>query len=164
MSKISAGLLIYRLQGPQVEVLLVHPGGPFFKKKDDGVWSIPKGEVLPDEELLAAATREFIEELGVIPSAEVIELGAIKQKGGKTVHAWAAKGSWDASQFVSNTFSMEWPPGSGRQMEFPEVDRAEFFDLEIARSKINPAQIAFLERLCQHLESDSGLNGRRMDE
>ena len=147
--KRSAGLLLYR-RAPELEVLLVHPGGPFFAKKDDGVWSVPKGEYEPDEDPLAAAVREFEEELGSPPPAgERIDLGEIKQRAGKIVTAWAVEGDIDASAVVSNTFEMEWPPRSGRTAEFPEIDRAEWFDLTTARTKILAAQQPFLDRLAE---------------
>ncbi len=147
-SRVSAGLLMFRRKGSALEVLLVHPGGPFFQRKDEGVWTIPKGEAFPGEDLLARAQTEFEEELGIRPSGNWIELGSIKQKGGKTVHAWAFDGDLPASfQVRSNTFQMEWPPRSGKLKQFPEIDRAEFFADEIARRKINPAQIVLLDRL-----------------
>src|SRR6476646_3631687 len=122
MSRISAGLLMHRVQNGQPQILLAHPGGPFFKNKDDGAWTIPKGEIEPGEDLLEAAKREFKEETGVTPTGPFIALTPIKQKGGKIVHAWACKGDCDPSAIVSNTFTTEWPPKSGRQMEFPEID------------------------------------------
>jgi predicted NUDIX family NTP pyrophosphohydrolase len=151
MPKISAGLLLYRIRDGRLEFLLVHPGGPFWKNKDAGAWTIPKGEITDNEEALAAAIREFQEELGFKPSEPFIELTPIKQKAGKMVHAWAFEGDCDPTQIKSNTFSMEWPPKSGKQAEFPEVDRAEFFDFESAKAKINPAQVPFLEELCQRV-------------
>jgi predicted NUDIX family NTP pyrophosphohydrolase len=149
MPKTSAGLLLYRIRDGVLEFLLVHPGGPFWKNKDAGSWTIPKGEIGDNEEPLAAAVREFEEELGFAPSAPFIELTPIKQKGGKTVHAWAYAGDCDPTQIKSDTFSMEWPPKSGKQVEFPEVDRAEFFNLEAAKIKINPAQIPLLQEIQQ---------------
>ena len=147
--KRSAGLLLYR-RAPEFEVLLVHPGGPFFAKKDDGVWSVPKGEYEPDEDPLAAAVREFEEELGSPPPAgERIDLGDVKQRAGKIVSAWAVEGDIDAAAVVSNTFEMEWPPRSGRTAEYPEIDRAEWFDLATARTKILAAQQPFLDRLSE---------------
>jgi predicted NUDIX family NTP pyrophosphohydrolase len=151
MPKISSGLLLYRICNGALEFLLVHPGGPFWKNKDAGVWTIPKGEIAENEEALAAAVREFEEELGFKPSEPFIELTPIKQKAGKTVRAWAFKGDCDPTQIKSNTFSMEWPPKSGKQAEFPEVDRAEFFKLEEAKGKINPAQIPLLEEIHRRL-------------
>lgn len=147
MPKQSAGLLMYRRHEGEWQVLLSHPGGPFFKNKDVGVWSIPKGEPDADEELLLAALREFEEETSLKPSGPYTPLTPIKQKGGKIVHAWAFQGDCDPAALLSNTFAMEWPPKSGRQMEFPEMDRAKFFDLETAKTKINPAQVPFLEEL-----------------
>ena len=149
--KVSAGLLLYRRRREEVEVLLVHPGGPFMRNKDTGAWSIPKGEVDGEEELLDRALVEFQEELGVEPPAgPYAELGSIKQKGGKTVHAWACEGDFDGP-LQSNTFQMEWPPRSGKIQEFPEVDRAEWLGPAEARVKINPAQVAFIERLSEQL-------------
>ena len=131
-----------------LEVLLVHPGGPFWKNKDDGAWSIPKGEATPSEDLLDRARIEFEEELGIKPSGECIPLGSIQQRAGKTVHAWAFEGDLpDSFEPRSNTFAMEWPPRSGKIQSFPEIDRAEFFSEEIARHKINAALAAFLDRL-----------------
>jgi len=142
MSKISAGILLYRIRDDNVEVLLVHPGGPFFRNKDAGSWSIPKGETDDDEDLLAVE-----EETGLKPAGPFVPLKPIKQKGGKIVHAWACAGDCDPSQLKSNTFTLEWPPRSGKLQEFPEVDRAEFFDLATAKLKINSAQAALLEEL-----------------
>jgi predicted NUDIX family NTP pyrophosphohydrolase len=139
---------MFRKRQGEFEVLLVHPGGPFFRNKDDGAWTIPKGEVGEGEDLLARARIEFQEELGFAPSGSWIELGSVKQKGGKTVHAWAFEGDLpDHFKLASNSFEMEWPPRSGSTQTFPEIDRAEFFSSEDARKKINAAQIAFLERL-----------------
>lgn len=139
---------MFRRQGDGFEVLLTHPGGPFFANRDDGAWTIPKGEVASGEDLLTRAQIEFEEELGIKPSGNWIELGSIKQKGGKTVHAWAFQGDLpDHFELKSNMFEMEWPPRSGKLQRFPEVDRAEFFREEIARSKINLAQVSFLDRL-----------------
>ena len=147
MPRISAGLLMYRIHDGQLQVLLVHPGAPFFKNKDDGAWSIPKDEPEPDEDLLEAAKREFKEEGGITPSGPFVALQPVKQTAGKIVHAWAFKGDCDPTECVSNTFTMEWPPKSGRQMEFPEIDRAAFFDVATAKRKINPAQEALIEEL-----------------
>jgi predicted NUDIX family NTP pyrophosphohydrolase len=130
-----------------LQVLLVHPGGPFWKNKDDGAWSIPKGEVDENEDLLLCARREFEEELGVAPQGSFIALSPIKQKAGKIVHAWCFEGDLDAASIHSNTFTMEWPPKSGKRAEFPEVDRAEWFDLPTARKKINPAQAAIIDEM-----------------
>ena len=153
-TKTSAGLLMFRMNDRSVEVLLVHPGGPFFRNKDSGAWTIPKGEADDEEDLLTRAQVEFQEELGFEPASERIELGTVKQKGGKTVHAWAFEGELP-SGFVlnSNSFEMEWPPRSGKTAAFPEIDRAEFFPIEIAREKINPAQIEFLDRLLAIIET-----------
>ena len=143
---------MYRVREGQLEVLLVHPGGPFFKNKDAGAWSIPKGEADPDEDLLATAQREFQEETGITPSGPFVSLTPVKQKGGKSVHAWGFAGDCDPSTIVSNTFEMEWPPKSGRQVAFPEIDRAEFFDLVTASVKINLAQLALVEELRELIE------------
>ena len=146
---ISAGLLMYR-RGPRgLEVLLVHPGGPFWKNRDEGAWTIPKGTVLPGEALIEAARREFEEETGTAPAGELISIGSIRQKGGKTVHAWAVEGDMDPRAIRSNTFTMEWPAGSGKQVTFPEVDRAEYYGLGDARQKINAAQAELSDRLEQ---------------
>lgn len=147
MPKLSAGILMYRIEHKRLEVLLVHPGGPLFRNKDEGAWTIPKGEPEPGEDLLAAAKREFREETGLEVGGPCLELAPVKQKGGKIVNAWACQGDCDLSQIVSNAFSMEWPPRSGRRQEFPEIDRADFFSLEEAKRKINPAQAALLEQL-----------------
>lgn len=147
MAKTSAGLLMYRIRDGRLEVLLVHPGGPFWRNKDDGAWSIPKGELGAGEDALAAAGREFEEETGIKPNGPFLDLASVKQKGGKLVHAWAFAGDCDPSQIKSNSFTMEWPLHSGQRQEFPEVDRATFFDLEQAKRKINPAQAALMDRL-----------------
>jgi len=151
MPKASAGLLLYRRRHNQLEVFLVHPGGPFWRKRDEGAWSIPKGEYETGEEPLGAAQREFAEETGVRPQGPFLELTPVRQKAGKTVRAWAVEGDCDPSRIRSNTFSVEWPPGSGQQQEFPEVDRAAFFPLAQARKKINAAQVALLDELARKL-------------
>ena len=149
--KVSAGLLLHRRRAGEIEVLLVHPGGPLFQKKDAGAWSIPKGEIEDGEALLDRALIEFREELGSEPpTGPFVELGAVKQKGGKTVHAWACEGDF-AGPALSNTFQMEWPPRSGRMQDFPEIDRAEWFPPAEARQKINPAQAAFIDALMRQL-------------
>jgi predicted NUDIX family NTP pyrophosphohydrolase len=148
----SAGILLYRPAGEAVEVLLVHPGGPFWAKKDLGAWSIPKGEFGEDEDPLGCALRELEEELGTrfeLPAGELIELGTVEQKGGKVVHCWAAEADFDPATLRSNTFTIEWPPRSGTEREFPEVDRAEWFAPEEAEAKINPAQADFVDRLLE---------------
>ncbi len=149
MSRVSAGILLHRSREGHREVLLAHPGGPFFRLRDAGHWSIPKGETEPGEDLLAVAVREFDEETGhaLDPAAPFLPLGTIVQKGGKVVHAWALEGDLDPATAVSNTFTMEWPPGSGRTGEFPEIDRVEWFDLAEARRRIKETQAAFLDRL-----------------
>jgi predicted NUDIX family NTP pyrophosphohydrolase len=150
VAKTSAGILLYRGDGESLEVLLVHPGGPFWTKKDEGAWSIPKGEVEAGEESPACALRELEEELGSsldLTGAHLSELGEVRLKSGKVVQGWAAEGEFDPATLNSNTFAMEWPPRSGSEREFPEVDRAEWFTPEQARRKINPAQVAFIDRL-----------------
>jgi predicted NUDIX family NTP pyrophosphohydrolase len=147
MPHVSAGLLMYRIRDGRLQVLLAHPGGPFFKNRDKGAWTIPKGEIQPGEDLLAAAQREFEEEIGFTPAGPFIPLMHVTQKGGKIVHAWAFEGDCDPAAIVSNTFALEWPPRSGRQLEFPEVDRAEFFDLAQSRRKIKAAQMALIDEL-----------------
>jgi len=146
----SAGILLFCRRGESLEVLLVHPGGPFWAKKDEGAWSIPKGEVGDGEEPRACALRELEEELGSslgLAAEQLTELGSVRQKGGKVVHCWAAEADFDPAELRSNSFEMEWPPRSGRRREFPEVDRAEWFAPVVARTKINPAQADFLDRL-----------------
>lgn len=139
---------MFRRKGGVLEVLLVHPGGPFFARKDEGAWTIPKGEAAPGEDLPTRAQLEFEEELGIKPSGNWIELGSIKQKGGKIVNAWAFEGDLpDSFKLKSNTFEMEWPPRSGKRQKFPEIDQAVFFSEEVAPHKINPAQIVLLDRL-----------------
>ena len=140
---------MYRVRGGELEYLLAHPGGPFWKDRDAGAWTIPKGEIQPGEEPLAAAKREFEEEIGLKPDGIFVELKPITQKGGKIVHAWAFEGECDTAKVHSNTFEMEWPPHSGKFQTCPEVDRARFFGLVEAKQKINPAQVAFLEELDQ---------------
>ena len=147
MAKTSAGLLLFREASGGLEVLLVHPGGPFWSRKDDGAWSLPKGEFEEGEDPLAAARREFEEETGTAADGEAIPLGSLRQPGGKTVHAWAVRGDFDPDLLRSNTFLLEWPPKSGRMREFPEVDRAGWFPLETARRKILKGQAGFLDRL-----------------
>jgi predicted NUDIX family NTP pyrophosphohydrolase len=154
----SAGILLFHRDGDGVRFLLVHPGGPFWAKKDAGAWTIPKGGIEDEEEPRACAIRELEEELGAAPELdpeELIELGRVKQKAGKVVEAWAAEAEFDPAALASNTFTMEWPPRSGNRQEFPEVDRAEWFDLETARGKILPAQAEFLDRLAEHLSLDT---------
>ena len=145
---------MYRRQKTELEFLLVHPGGPLWKNKDAGVWSVPKGEIRTDEDSLAAARREFAEEVGFAPQGEFILLTPVKQKGGKLVRAWAVQGDCDPAAIKSNTFTLEWPPRSGRMQEFPEIDRVAFFNLEQAREKINPAQMKLLEELAAKLLPD----------
>jgi predicted NUDIX family NTP pyrophosphohydrolase len=151
MPKHSAGVLLYRRRQGELEVLLVHPGGPFWAQKDEGAWSIPKGEYGSSEDPLDAALREFKEETSCTAAGEVIPLGSLKQPGGKIVQAWALAGDCDAGAIRSNTFTLEWPPRSGRRQEFPEVDRAAWFTLAAARKKILQGQVGFLEKLVQKL-------------
>jgi predicted NUDIX family NTP pyrophosphohydrolase len=147
MPKRSAGLLMYRRSGEIVEVLLVHPGGPFWTKKDTGAWSIPKGEYDEGEDAFAAATREFHEETGLVAHGPFLPLAEVKQQRGKIVQAWAFEGDCQPESLTSTTFSLEWPPRSGRRQEFPEVDRAGWFSLEEAKRKIVPGQVALLDEL-----------------
>ena len=156
-SRRSAGILLHRSRDDALEVLLVHPGGPAWSKRDVGAWSIPKGEIAEDEDPLAAARREFEEELGTAPpTGEADDLGEIRQRSGKRVRAWALAGDLDASRIVSNTFMFEWPPRSGKMIEIPEVDRAEWFGIETARERINSGQVPLLDRLEELLGSDIG--------
>ncbi len=147
MSVTSAGILMFRRGNAGIEVLLVHPGGPFWRKRDAGAWSIPKGECESGEAADFTARREFAEEIGVVPTGALIPLGTVRQKAGKLVYGFAMEGDFDLARFASSVFEMEWPPKSGRMVEFPEVDRAEWFDIETAASKINPGQEPLLERL-----------------
>ena len=148
MGKRSAGLLMFRYRDLKLEVFLVHPGGPFWAKKDEGAWSIPKGEYTDEEDPLAAARREFREEIGYEAAGDFIPLSPLKQPGGKVISAWAFEGDCRADSIKSNTFTLEWPPRSGSQAEFPEVDRAEWFSIEQAKKKILKGQVGFIEELC----------------
>jgi predicted NUDIX family NTP pyrophosphohydrolase len=149
--KRSAGILVYRAVDDGVEVLLGHMGGPFWARKDEGAWSVPKGEHLDDEAPQDAARREFLEELGLpVPAGELVSLGEVRQSGGKVVSVWAVEGDLAPASVVPGTFEMEWPPKSGQLKEFPEVDRVEWFDLDRARAKIVKAQQVFLDRLAEH--------------
>jgi predicted NUDIX family NTP pyrophosphohydrolase len=146
--RVSGGILLFRRSEGGVEVLLAHPGGPFFQARDHGHWTIPKGEPDPDEPVLDAARREFAEETGLpLPDGQLVELGSIAQKGGKVVHAWAVEGDIDADDARSVTFETEWPPRSGRMQTFPEVDRVAWFDTDEARRRIKDAQIPLIDRL-----------------
>lgn len=148
MHKNSAGLLLYRFNNKILEVLLVHPGGPFFTKKDSGAWSIPKGEFWEDENPLDAAKREFKEEIGAdVPDTDFIELSPIEQKNNKTVYSWAFQGDIDTSTIKSNTFELEWPPKSGKMRSFPEIDKGEWFTIATAKEKINIRQVPLLDEL-----------------
>jgi predicted NUDIX family NTP pyrophosphohydrolase len=155
MKKRSAGILMYRRAGPELQVLLVHPGGPFWARKDLGAWSIPKGEFEDGEEPLAAAKREFGEELGTEPDGAFVALGTLVQPGLKEVIAWAVEGDFAVAELKSNTFEMEWPPKSGKRRQFPEVDRAEWFALADARRKILPGQAEFIDWLVARIGSES---------
>jgi len=150
----SAGIMLFRFVEGAPQVLLIHPGGPYWTKKDEGAWSIPKGEAEEDEDLRDCALREMGEELGpavTVDAGSLLELGTVRQKGGKVVHGWAAEADFDPAQLDSNTFTMEWPPRSGQQREYPEADRAEWLAPEAAKRKINPAQAAFVDRLLERL-------------
>lgn len=153
-AKRSAGILLFRRDGAAIQVLLAHPGGPYWARRDEGAWSIPKGELEDGEEPLICALRELDEELGpdcALAGMEPIELGSVRQRAGKIVEAWGAEGRFDPAALESNTFSLEWPPRSGNQKEFPEVDRAEWFDPGLAQQKIIPAQAPFIDRLLERL-------------
>ena len=151
MAKKSAGILLYRVRENEVQVFLVHPGGPFFAKKDVGAWSVPKGEFTDDEEPLKAAVREFLEETGSAVEGTFVALKPATLKSGKTVFAWAVEGDLDENNITSNSFLMEWPPKSGNRRQFPEVDKGGWFDIATASLKINPAQLIFIHELVQQL-------------
>ena len=152
MKKQSAGILLYRKTGRDIEVMLVHPGGPFWAKRDNGAWSFPKGEFEDGEEPIEAVKREFVEELAQpVPDGELIPLGETKLSSGKIIHAWALEADFDASNIKSNAFTMEWPPKSGRQQEFPEVDQAAWFYITVATSKLTPGQKPILLTLASNL-------------
>jgi predicted NUDIX family NTP pyrophosphohydrolase len=151
MPKVSAGLLPYRRRDDSVQVFLVHPGGPFWARKDLGAWSIPKGEYGAHDDPLAAAKREFEEETGFSASGDFTALTPVKQPGGKIIYVWAFEGDYDPSRIKSNTFRVEWPPRSGKQQEFPEVDRAAWFSLNEAKRRISKGQVGFLNELCRML-------------
>lgn len=153
-NKVSAGLLMFREKDSHLEVFLAHPGGPYFTRKDDGFWGIPKGMIEHQEDLLTAAMREFQEETGIKAQGEFIPLGHVVLRIGKTVHCWAFRGDWDESlPIVSNLFALEWPPRSGQIRQFPEIDRARFFSVAAARQKINRTQSQFIDRLEQYLRN-----------
>jgi predicted NUDIX family NTP pyrophosphohydrolase len=154
MARTSAGVLLYRRRDGVPEVFLVHPGGPFWAKKDEGAWSIPKGEFDPSEDALTAAKREFEEETGLVVEGEFRPLKPIRQAGGKLVHAFALEGDLDPKAIHSNTFEMEWPPRSGRRQAFPEVDRAAWFPLDVAREKIHKGQVGLLDALERMVAGD----------
>lgn len=147
----SAGLLLFRRMDGDIEVLLAHPGGPFWKRKDHGAWTIPKGLIVPGEQPLAAARREFAEETGHRPKGDAIPLGRATQPGGKIVHVWAIEADWDPADLQSNTFEMEWPPRTGRRQSFPEIDRAAWFGVAAARERILKGQALFIDRLLEAL-------------
>ncbi len=153
MAKQSAGILLYRFDNKQLQVFLVHPGGPFFRNKNDGAWSIPKGEFLDDEEALTAAKREFAEETGRSIDGKFIQLEPITQKSGKKVFAWAVEGDIDHETIISNTFEIEWPPKSGKKQAFPEIDKAAWFDIDTAKLKINQGQVGLIENLNRILKT-----------
>ena len=152
MPRTSAGILLFRRRDGALQVLLVHPGGPAWRNRDEGAWSLPKGEFVEGEDPLTVARRELQEETGCTADGEFIPLGAVKQKGGKVVHAWALDGDFDTTTLKSNTFAMEWPPRSGTRQEFPEVDRAGWFGVEDARAKLLEAQRPFLDRLLERAQ------------
>jgi predicted NUDIX family NTP pyrophosphohydrolase len=156
MPKLSAGILLFRRRPATVEVMLVHPGGPFWAKKDAGAWSIAKGLADEGEDLLAAAKREFLEETGAAVDGEFVDLGAHKQPGGKTIVAWAHEGDFDPASLKSNTFAIEWPPRSGRMAEFPEVDRAAWYSIDEALMKINKGQTPIIAALEASIVRSSG--------
>jgi predicted NUDIX family NTP pyrophosphohydrolase len=156
MPKVSAGILLYRRPAAGIELFLVHLGGPFWAKKDAGAWSIPKGEPAPGEDLLDAARREFREETGFALDGPFLALAPVRQAGGKIVHAWAVEGDCDAAAVRSNSFRLEWPPRSGRMQDFPEIDRAQWFDLAIARGKLNRGQLPLLDALGRLFADDRG--------
>jgi predicted NUDIX family NTP pyrophosphohydrolase len=158
MGKKSSGLLLFRTVAGRLEVLLVHPGGPFWAKRDDGTWSIPKGEFDDDEDPLSAAKREFEEEVGIIPTGEFIRLEPLRQPSGKLVYAWAANADFDPATLRSNTFSMERPPKSGRRQEFPEIDQAAWFTSDAAKHKLLKGQVPFIEQLQELLGGEPFLD------
>ena len=153
MPKSTAGILVYRLREGEPEVFLAHPGGPYWRKKDEGAWTLPKGEIEDGEDPLTAGRRELLEETGYEAEGPFLPLGTIRMKSGKQVHAWAAEGDLDPRSLVSNTFEIEWPPRSGKRASFPEIDRADFYSLDAARRKLHPAQLPFLDRLVEALSS-----------
>ncbi len=158
MATLSAGLLVYRKKGADLEVLLGHPGGPFYQKKVDGVWSVPKGEYIEGEDALHAAQREFAEEIGSpAPTGELQEIGSVRLSSGKIIYAWTVEGDIDVSHIKSNNFEMEWPPKSGKMQQFPEIDRAEWFSLLEAVNKITKSQIPFLYKLAEVLKLDTSI-------
>lgn len=163
MSKQSAGILLYRYKSNALEVFLVHPGGPFWMRKDEGAWSIPKGLIEENEDPMNAAQREFTEETGFKAEGELIALGQVKQPSNKMVHAWALEMDVDAGELKSNTFALEWPKGSGKIQEYPEADKGEWFNLERAKTKILKGQIVFLNRLVAQVQTGASPNARKSD-
>jgi len=161
MAKTSAGLLMYRVREGELQVLLVHPGGPFWKNKDHGAWMIPKGEVTEEEDLLEAAKREFREETGFGAEGTFVPLGSVKHRSGKVVHAWAFEGDLDPNAIRSNVFKMEWPPKSGQQREFPEIDKAAFFSIEEAPRMMLPSEVPLLHTLRRVCREDAGRSGAK---
>jgi predicted NUDIX family NTP pyrophosphohydrolase len=153
MAKQSAGILLYRIRKKEIEFFLVHPGGPFWLKKDLGAWSIPKGEIEEGEDPMEVALREFKEETGQEVNGRFLALQPVKQKGGKIIYAWAIEGEVDEEKIISNTFEMEWPPKSGNMKAFPEIDKAEWFSAKTAKEKINPAQASFIDELAGTLQN-----------
>lgn len=160
MPKESAGLLVYRQRAGEIEVFLVHPGGPFFAKKDAGAWTIPKGELGADEKPLAAARREFTEETGFVLDGPFLPLGSVRQSAGKIVHAWAVEADCDPAAIKANTFELEWPPHSGRRQEFPEIDRAAWFPLKRAAEKILAGQQPLLDRLADQVRWSDAMRAK----
>jgi predicted NUDIX family NTP pyrophosphohydrolase len=158
--KESAGILMYRLHDSTLEVFLVHPGGPYWAKKDAGAWSIPKGEFSEKEDRLSAAEREFQEETGILPTGDFVALTPVRQPGGKVIYAWAVKGDCDAATIVSNRFSIEWPPRSGKYQEFPEIDRAGWFTIDVAREKVLKGQLGLLEELGRLVDKEAVTENR----
>ena len=163
-SLVSAGLLLFRRTSGALELFLAHPGGPFWKGRHEGAWTIPKGIILPDEDPLVAARREFTEETGIVPHPPFLPLGSVRQKAGKTIHAWAWEGDADASATRSNLMSTEWPRGSGRRITFPEVDRCAWFARDAAQPRINPAQWDLVLRLEALLHPDAERNPRQQEQ
>ena len=153
----SAGIVLYRIGDSGLEVLIAHPGGPFWARRDEGAWTFPKGEIDPGEDALTTARREFVEEIGFDPGEDLLELGSVTQKSGKTIWAWASAGNFDPAELTSELIEIEYPRGSGRLIQFPEVDRVMWADAQVAKTKLNPAQVEFVGRLVAELEERSRL-------